>query len=161
MPEMSRYKKMTDDKKGGSSSDTSDPKGDDKGDVKNKTAKISMDEALAQLEDSKRVMGEKDQLIADLTAQLKEANDVLEGQEKAKLIGEILPRSSFSMDMLVAKSIEDLKNIRATLDQARLPKVNSVRFGVSAADVSDREKGLTVGDLSIVTANKRKAHGAS
>ena|GEM_PF-2973562 len=152
---------MTDDKKGGSSSDTSDPKGDDKGDVKNKTAKISMDEALAQLEDSKRVMGEKDQLIADLTAQLKEANDVLEGQEKAKLIGEILPRSSFSMDMLVAKSIEDLKNIRATLDQARLPKVNSVRFGVSAADVSDREKGLTVGDLSIVTANKRKAHGAS
>ena len=152
---------MTDDKKGGSSSDTSDPKGDDKGDVKNKTAKISMDEALAELEDSKRVMGEKDQLIADLTAQLKEANDVLEGQEKAKLIGEILPRSSFSMDMLVAKSIEDLKNIRATLDQARLPKVNSVRFGVSAADVSDREKGLTVGDLSIVTANKRKAHGAS
>lgn len=152
---------MTNDDKGGSGSDGSDPKGDNKGDLKNKTAKISMDEALAQLEDSKRLMGEKDQLIADLTAQLKEANDVLEGQEKAKLIGEILPRSSFNMDELVAKNIEDLKNIRATLDQARLPKVNSVRFGVSAADVSDREKGLTVGDLSIVTANKRKAQGAS
>lgn len=152
---------MSNDDKGGSGSDSSDPKGDNKGDLKNKTAKISMDEALAQLEDSKRLMGEKDQLIADLTAQLKEANDVLEGQEKAKLIGEILPRSSFNMDELVAKNIEDLKNIRATLDQARLPKVNSVRFGVSAADVSDREKGLTVGDLSIVTATKRKAQGAS
>jgi hypothetical protein len=148
---------MTDDKDGGSSSDSSDPKGDKKGDVKNPTVKITMDEALAQLEDSKRVMGEKDQLIVDLTTQLKEANDVLEGQEKAKLIGEILPRSSFSMDVLVSKTIEDLKNIRATLDQARLPKVNSVRFGVSAADVSDREKGLTVGDLSWATAQKRKA----
>ena len=147
---------MTDDKKGGSSSNTSDPKGDNKG-VKNPIVKISMDEALAQLEDSKRIMGEKDQLIADLTAQLKEANDVLEGQEKAKLIGEILPRSGFSMDVLVAKSIEDLKNIRVTLDQARLPKVNSVRFGVPSADVSDREKGLTVGDLSWATAQKRKA----
>jgi len=146
---------MTNDDKGGSGSDSSDSKGDKKG-VKNPIVKISMDEALAQLEDSKRVMGEKDQLIADLTAQLKEANDVLEGQEKAKLIGEILPRSSFSMDALVGKSIEDLKNIRATLDQAKLPKVNSVRFGVSA-DVSDREKGLTVGDLSWATAQKRKA----
>jgi hypothetical protein len=147
---------MTNDDKGGSGSDSSNPK-DKKGDVKNPIVKISMDEALAQLEDSKRVMSEKDQLIADLTAQLKEVNDVLEGQEKAKLIGEILPRSSFSMDVLVAKSIEDLKNIRATLDQAKLPKVNSVRFGVLAADVSDREKGLTVGDLSWTTAQKRKA----
>jgi hypothetical protein len=152
---------MSNVKDGGSGPDSSNPKGDKKGDVKNPIVKISMDEALAQLEDSKRVMGEKDQLIADLTAQLKEANDVLEGQEKAKLIGEILPRSSFSMDALVAKNIEDLKNIRATLDQAKLPKVNSVRFGVSAADVSDREKGLTVGDLSWATAQKRKAQGAA
>ena len=152
---------MTDDKKGGSSSNSSDPKGDNKGDVKNKTVKELHDEALAQLEDSKRQMGEKDQLISDLTAQLKEVNDVLEGQEKAKLIGEILPRSSFNIDELVAKSIEELKSIRATLDQAKLPKVNSVRFGVSAADVSDREKGLTVGDLSWATAQKRKAQGVN
>jgi hypothetical protein len=49
-----------------------------------------------------------------------------------------------------------LKNIRATLDQAMPPRLNSVRFGVRGADLSDREKGLTVGDLSIVTAARRK-----
>lgn len=146
---------------GGSGSGTGGSAGAGTEGVKNKTVKITMDEALAQLEDSRRVMGEKDQLISDLTTQLKEANDVLEGQEKAKLIGEILPRSSFNMDELVAKNIEDLKNIRATLDQAKLPRVNSVRFGVSTADVSDREKGLTVGDLSIVTAQKRKAQAGA
>lgn len=150
---------MTNDEKGGSGSGSGDPSASPA--AKNKTVKITMDEALAQLEDAKRQMGEKDKLIGDLTEQLKEANDVLEGQEKAKLIGEILPRSSFTMDELVGKSIEDLKNIRATLDQAKLPRVNSVRFGVSTADVSDREKGLTVGDLSWVTAQKRKAQGAS
>jgi hypothetical protein len=137
---------MTDNKDGGL----------DSGDSKNKIAKQSMDAVMAENVTLKKTVTEKDQLIGDLTKQLKEANDVLEGQEKANLIGEILPRSTFKMDDLVGKSIEDLKNIRATLDQATLPKVNSVRFGVSTA-ISDREKGLTVGDLSVVTAAKRKA----
>jgi len=91
-----------------------------------------------------------------LTAQLQEANDVLESQEKQRLVSEILPRSSFKTDELAGKTVEELKSIRATLDQAKLPKVNSVRFGVMAADVSDRAMGLTVGDLSVVTAEKRK-----
>ena len=60
------------------------------------------------------------------------------------------------MDDLVGKTVEDLKNISATLSRAMPPRVNSVRFGVHGADVSDREKGLTVGDLSVVTAAKRK-----
>jgi len=130
-------------------------------DGKNKTAKMSMDQALAELEQARKTIDEKDKMITDLTAQLKEANDVLEAQEKSKLIGAILPRSTFKMDELVGKSVEDLKNILATLDQATPPKVNSVRFGVLAADVSDREKGLTVGDLSVVTAVKRKAQGVA
>jgi hypothetical protein len=126
-------------------------------DSKNKTAKMSMDQALAENVALKQQIAEKDGMIADLTAQLKAANDVLESQEKAKLIGEILPRSSFQMDELVGKSAEDLKNIRDTLEQAMLPKVNSARFGVAPAGISDREKGLTVGDLSFPTAQKRKA----
>jgi len=37
------------------------------------------------------------------------------------------------------------------------PRQNSVRFGVHDAGLSDREQGLTVGDLSYSTAQKRKA----
>ena len=37
-----------------------------------------------------------------------------------------------------------------------LLRVNGVRFGVHGADLSDRELGLTVGDMSVVTAAKRK-----
>jgi hypothetical protein len=136
-----------------------DKSGSDKD--KNKIAKMTMDQALADNVALKQQIADKDAMITDLTTQLKAANDVLEGQEKAKLIGEIMPRSNFKMDGLVGKSIEDLKNIRATLDQAMLPKVNSVRFGVQGAGLSDREKGLTVGDLSFSTAQKRKAQGAA
>lgn len=152
---------MTDDKKdGGSGSGTGGAPAsaaDAKGAGANKTAKMSMDQALAELEQLRKTVGEKDVMITDLTSQLEEANKVLEAQEKAKLIGEILPRSSFKMDELVSKTMDELNSIRATLDQARLPKVNSARFGVQNADVSDREQGLTVGDLSWVTAQKRKA----
>jgi hypothetical protein len=124
--------------------------------TKNKAAKMSMDQAYAEIEGLRRVVSEKDSLIHHLTEQLDEANKVLESQERGRLIGEILPRSQFKMDDLVGKSVEDLKNINATLSHAMPPRVNSVRFGVVGADVSDREKGLTVGDLSVVTASKRK-----
>ncbi len=122
---------------------------------KNKTAKMSQDQAFAEIENYKRIVAEKDAVIVELTQQLNEANEVLEGQEKGRLIGEILPLSSFKMEELVGKSAEELKNIRRTLDQAMPPKVNSVRFGVFGADLSDRERGLTVGDLSYSTAQKR------
>jgi hypothetical protein len=72
------------------------------------------------------------------------------------LIGEILPRSNFKVADLAGRSVDDLKSIRGTLDAAMPPRVNSARFGVHGADLSDREKGLTVGDVSVVTAAKRK-----
>jgi hypothetical protein len=145
---------MTDDKDGGSGSGSGGSAGAEG--PKNKAAKMSMDQAYAEIEGLRRVVGEKDALIKDLTNLLDEANKVLESQERGRLIGEILPRSQFKMDDLVGKSVEDLKNINATLSHAMPPRVNSVRFGVQGADVSDREKGLTVGDLSVVTAAKRK-----
>jgi hypothetical protein len=122
----------------------------------NKFAKMSMDQAYAEIENFKRVVAEKDSVIADLTKNLDEANKVLESQEKGRLIGEILPRSKYNVETLAGKSVDDLKEIRATLDLAMPPRVNSVRFGVHGADLSDREKGLTVGDLSVVTATNRK-----
>ena len=134
---------------------TDEKDGTDK-DLKNKTAKMSMDQAYAEIESYKRQVAEKDAVIVDLTGQLNEANKVLESQEKGRLIGEIMPRSRFKIDDLAGKSVDDLKNIRGTLDQAMPPHVNGVRFGVYGADLSDRERGLTVGDLSVVTAARRK-----
>ena len=159
---------MTDDDKGGSGSGTGGSADAGADGAKNKTVKMTMDQAYAEIENYKRITGDKNALtslvgnkdavtvITDLVAQLDEVNKILEGQEKGRLIGEILPRSSYKIDELVGKTPEELKSIRATLDQAMPPRVNSVRFGVRGADLSDREKGLTVGDLSIVTAQKRK-----
>ena len=124
---------------------------------KNKHAKMSMDQAYAEIENYKRIVGEKDQLIGELTKQLDEANKVLESQEKGRLIGEIMPRSHFKIEELTGRSTEELKSIRATLDQAIPPRVNSARFGLYAStELSDRERGLTVGDRSWSTAQKRK-----
>ena len=125
--------------------------------IQNKTVKMSMDEALARIPALEAEVKEKNNLILNLTKQLDEANKILDGQEKAKLINEILPRSSYKMDFLVNKTVEELKGIKNTLANAMPPKVNSVRFGVLGTDLSDREKGLTIGDLSVVTAAKRRA----
>lgn len=153
---------MTDDNKGGSQSGTGDantPPAAGK-ETENKTVKMSMDEVLAVNTSLTKSNAEKDGIIKDLTTQLKEANDFLESQDKARLIGDILPRSQFKIEDLAKKSVDELKNIRLTLDQAIPPKVNSVRYGVSTGDIADRERGLTVGDLSVVTAAKRKQGGS-
>jgi hypothetical protein len=122
----------------------------------NKTAKISIDEALAENETLKKERENLQGTILELTEQLKAANDVLEGQEKAKLISDILSRSSFKLDELTGKKVEDLQQIRGTLDYATAPTFKPIRFGAVGGDVTDKEKGLTVGDLSVVTAEKRK-----
>ncbi len=145
---------MTDDNGGSGSSSAAGGSGGAEG-GKNKAAKMSVDQAYAEIENYRRVVTEKDSVISDLTTHLDEANKVLESQEKGRLIGEIMPRSTFKMEELVGKSAEELKSIRATLDSAVPPRVNSVRFGVHGADLSDREKGLTVGDMSWWTAQKR------
>ncbi len=142
---------MTDDKVGSSS----DSAATSKPESKNQTAKMSMDQAYAYIKVLEAEKKAQADTITDLTEQLNEANKVLEDQEKGRLISEILPRSTFKMEELVGKSAEELASIRTTLDQAVPPKVNSIRFGVMGADLSDRERGLTVGDLSIVTAQKR------
>jgi hypothetical protein len=124
-------------------------------DVKNKAVKLSMDEALARIPALEAEIKEKENLIGDLARQLEEANKVLEAQEKAKLINDIIPMSSYKINDLVDKSPEELKAIRLTLAAAMPPRVNSVTFGVLGSASDDRERGLTVGDLSVVTATKR------
>ncbi len=154
---------MTDDNKGGSGSSTPPPSGNAPGGEdggKNKIAKLTIDQALAKLEQTNAELEEQKKLNLDLAAQLNEANKVLEAQEKAKFIGEILPRSTFKVDELQEMPLEDLKTLRVTLDRAAPPKVNSVRMGMTQ-DLSDRERGLTVGDLSVATELKRKGREAA
>jgi predicted nucleic acid-binding Zn-ribbon protein len=127
----------------------------------NKSVKMSMDQALAELEQLRKSISEKDSLIADLTNQLKDANEYINDERRGKKISEILSRSDFKLEDLVNKTDEELDSTRASLDHAVPPKMNSVRFGVMGADLSDREKGLTVGDLSVVSAQKRKARGGN
>jgi len=118
--------------------------------------KLSIDQALAEKAALEKKVVEMQKTIDDLTTQLKAANDLLESQAKAKLISEILPRSIFTVEDLAKKNLEELQHIRVTLDQARLPTYKNIHFGAIGADEA-QDEGLTVGDLSVVTAAKRKA----
>jgi hypothetical protein len=124
---------------------------------RNKTVKLSMDEALAKIERLTTVGAEKDQLLADVTAQLKEANDFISGERKSKKINFLLAATNFKMDELVPKTDEELDSMITTVQQAKMPHVNSARFGVQGAGLSNAEKNLTVGDRSWATEQKRKA----
>lgn len=117
---------------------------------------LAIEEVLAENITLKRKVADQLKTIDALTEQLKAANDVLEAQTKAKLISEILPKSTFTIEDLAAKTLNQLHNIRATLDQARYPTFKTIRPGPVAAD-EQKDQGLTVGDLSIPTAEKRRA----
>lgn len=110
----------------------------------NVIAKIAYDQVLTEvnaLKEEKKVL---EKTIEELTDQLKAANDILEGQTRAKLYGEILPRSRYTVEDLNPKSLEELQRIKITLDQAKTATFKSIRFGSSDTDESE----LTVGDLS-------------
>lgn len=143
---------MTDDKGGSNTGGAGAPPADDP--TQNKTVKVTVDQVMAENEALKRELDSVKKLNGELALQLKAANDVLEGQTKAKLIGEILPRSSYTIDDLQGRTVEELQHIRETLDAARLPTHKSA-LGL-AIDIEEREDGLTVGDLSFSTAQKRK-----
>jgi len=120
------------------------------------TAKIAKDELLVEIDTLKQNLSAAELTIADLTAQLKEANDVLEDQTKAKLISEILPRSKFTVEDLKDKPIEELQNIRATLDQAKLPTYKNIHMGPIAAD-EPQAPNLTVGSKFAFDKKKEKS----
>ena len=98
---------MTDENKDGGSDKTKE--------LKNKYAKMTMDEAFATIESQDQEITRLKDLNVGLTEQLDETNKVLEGQEKGKLINEILPKSHYKIADLTGRSIEDLKSIKATL----------------------------------------------
>lgn len=148
---------MTDDNKGGSGSGAGGAAGAVAAVPENKTVKMSTDEALATVERDKAIIAEKDAMLSEIAEQLKVANDYISGERKAKKINFLLENTTCKMDDLAPKSEEALDDMIVTVGQAKLPHVNSVRFGVQNANLTDAEKGLTVGDRSWATAQKRKA----
>jgi len=98
----------------------------------------------------KELKAERDGLAKQLT----KANDVLEAQVRAKLEKEIKERSHFTDVHLAHMSLDELQTTRDTLTHAKYPK-KSIRPG-PMGPVGDENEGLTVGDLSIVTAERRK-----
>lgn len=121
----------------------------------NKTAQISIDEAYAQIDSLQKTIDNQKLTIGDLTDQLTEANKVLEAQEKAKLIGDILPKSNLKIHEVVNLSLDDLKAIQTTLNRAVATGYANVRK-LGNDKLSDRERGLTIGDCSIVTQKLRE-----
>jgi hypothetical protein len=112
----------------------------------NPTAKVSIDAAYAEIADLKAKIESDQKIIGDLTQQLGEANKILEAQEKAKLIGDILPKSNLK--------IHEVVSLRTTLDRAAPTGYANVRRATDNK-LSDRERGLTIGDCSVVTAKQR------
>jgi len=126
------------------------------GDIANPTVKMSIEQVVVENTALKLELKNIKNLVGDLTSKLKEANDVLEAQEKGKLIKQILPRSKFTIEDLAGKSIEDLLRIQLTLDQAKPATYKNIHVGPIEVD-ENQDEGLTVGDLSVVTEQKRKA----
>ena len=89
-----------------------------------------------------------------LAKQLASANDILEAQVRGKLIREIKDRSHFTDVKLDSMSLDNLQAMRDTLLHARQPK-KSIRPG-PMGPILDEDEGLTVGDLSVVAAERRK-----
>ena len=138
---------MTEDDKGGANG-TKPPE--------NKTAKISFDQAIAENAALKLEVDALKKTIEEQNKTIKELNDVLEGQLREQEIRRLLPRTNLTVEDIVGWPLDVLREKNATLDQARLPTYKNVHFGRAGVDEKE-DDGLTVGDLSVVTAAKRKA----
>jgi hypothetical protein len=131
---------------------------DGSGADKNKAVKVTIDQVMAENLSLKQMVQELEKTVNDLTDQLKAVNDMLEAQARAKLIAEIKPRSRYSDEDLTKLSLDDLTNIKVTLDNAKMPNYKNIHFGpLGIAEAKD--EGLTVGDLSVVAEAKRKQGG--
>jgi len=112
------------------------------------------EEALRENTQLRAIIRELKNEREGLAKQLTKANDVLEAQVRARLEKEIRERSHFTDTHLAHMSLDELQTTRDTLTHAKYPK-KSIRPG-PMGPVGDENEGLTVGDLSVVTAERRK-----
>ena len=66
-----------------------------------------------------------EELVTDLTKRLKQATDLIEDDTKHRLLADIKPRVEIPDELLVLKSLNELKAMKRTLDVARIPAFKS------------------------------------
>ena len=129
-----------------------------KGAEENKIVKATVDQIMAENISLKLMVADLNKTIDSLTAKLNAANDLFEAQTRAKLIAEIKPRSRYSDEDFAKFSLDELRSIKVTLDNAKMSNYKNIHFGPLGAEEA-KDEGLTVGDLSVVTEAKRKQRG--
>lgn len=100
---------------------------------KNKTVEISVAEIQARLTLTENANKELQATVDELTSKLKDANDLIEGDTKSKLIADVERVTDFKLSELVGMDADRLRQIRD--DHARY---KSKKF-VSGADKADAE----------------------
>lgn len=114
--------------------------------IVNQTAQDTIQSVTAKLKVAEDAIKTKDGKITDLEEKLRQANDVIEGFERAPLISDIVNKSDIPIEELSKKTTAELRGMLATLNAAKAPSVKSVR-GQSTFDVENQTEGLTVGSL--------------
>jgi hypothetical protein len=133
---------------------TSNSESDSK--VANTSVKLSMNEAYSKIVQLEGQVEEKDKLISSLTQHLDEANAILNSQRRSEQIKRISDKCNCPIEILKTKTDNELDIMEESLSYVVPWKLNSVRFGALGVGDKDSDMGLTVGDLSVVTAAKRK-----
>jgi len=85
-------------------------------------------------------------VIDALTAKYSQAKEFIDQDAKADLLAEIDPRVETSKDILMLKSIEQLKVIKSVLDTARVPTFQSSTQVFNLDKESERSKLANVTD---------------
>lgn len=113
-----------------------DQKGQDQNKHTNETAQETVQTTAAKLKVATDELKVKDDQITDLTEKLKQANDVIEGFERAPLISEIVSLSNIPIEDLSKEPTAELKTMLTTLNSAKVP-TKSIRSQVGF-DSQDR-----------------------
>jgi len=103
---------------------------------KNETEVIEEETKTDVIEDSYAVMRSKvialeeknkkdEELIEELTKKLSKAYDLLEERVKGELIAKIAPKTEIHPSVLALKDLESLKEMKRTLDTAKVPAFKS------------------------------------
>jgi len=89
------------------------------------TIDINVSMVLAENQMLKDAMGEKDNMITELTKKLEQATDLIEQDTKARLIADIKGKTVVPDRYLIGKSVEELDKMKEILDTAVVPAFKS------------------------------------
>ena len=89
----------------------------------------AIDESVAMMRSKiimlEKIVADKDELVKDLTEKLDKANEFIEGDQKKMLLAEIRPLVDIPDEILELKTMDQLKDIKKTLDVVRIPAFKS------------------------------------